>query len=361
MLESMESFVTRLLPAQAGQRYEVTRLHGGLGGVNFRVTSLGSVLGQDTQLVVTLFFDPATWWKIDQAYAVRAIVGDDADVLLPEIIDSGEDRWGRQPVAFLLREFVAGQDLDSVLAGGLRDQDRADLARDLGSRIGAVHAHALSGFGLIAGAEGQRAHCPSWRDFFQRELERMMGLLRAYPPEKQLGDYRVDDVVSLFPALEKWADDHSGALETVEVPRLAHGDARLANVIVAAGADGRWGIKALIDWEWALAGDPEVDLVCVESWLYSSTYQARFYQARRDFMAGYNLKCSLSPHYGEKRALYHALRSLSYLGAVFALNPRAFVRANLHNVRYVEKNCRILHALAHSYGLEHLGILSLGE
>jgi aminoglycoside phosphotransferase (APT) family kinase protein len=187
-----------------------------------------------------------------------------------------------------------------------------------------------------------------------------MGLLRAYAPEKQLGDYRVDDVVSLFPALEKWLNDHSGALGTVESPRLAHGDARLANFIVAAGADGRWRVRALIDWEWALAGDPEVDLVCVESWLYSSTYQARFYQARRDFMAGYNLKRSLSPHYGEKRALYHALRSLSYLGAVFALNPRAFVRANPHNVHYVEKNCRILHALAHGYGLEQLGILPLG-
>jgi hypothetical protein len=365
MSESIESFVARLLPQKESSGCELTRLEGGLGSINYRVTLAGKEPGQVKRMVMTVFFDPATWWKIDKEYFLRRITGRDPDVLLPQIIDSGEDCWGRQRIAFLLREFAEGHDLNGVLEGGMgkgfSDENWPVIARDLGFRIGALHAHPLSGFGLISGAESQFSQRLSWRDFFARELETMSGAFYSYPRAKQIGSCQVDHVVSLFPAIERLVGDHIASLETVTSPRLTHGDARFANFVVNCDEDGSWRIKALIDLEWAVAGDPEVDLACVENWLYSSTYQAQFYRVRPDLMAGYNVKRSVSPQYREKRLLYHTLRSLSYLCLVFALNPKAFIRANPHNVRYVEKNYQILQALARQGDLAALDILPIDE
>jgi len=357
---AVESLVRQVLAGRAGALRGVQRLAGGAGNVNFKVSLAGPAAGQVEQWVLTVLFDPHSWWKVDQARLLRAAVGDDPEVLLPRLVEAGQTQWGQQRVAFVLREFVAGDDLDSVLAGGASrgfyDEDWYVVARELGFRLGALHAHRLGGFGLLAEAAGQAAASASWQEFVVQEIARQGALLAAYPPARQIGGCRVGQVAALLPALQRLVAEQSGVLAAVQAPYLAHGDVRLANVIVRCDDDGLWRIKGLIDWEWALAGDPEVDLVCLESWLYSAPYQARFYQVRHNFVAGYALKRAVSAQYGAKRALYHVLRSLSYLGWVFALNPQALLRADARNVGYVERHCRLLHGLAQRQSPEALGI-----
>ncbi len=361
--DAVASLVRQVLSSRAGALREVQRLAGGAGNVNFKVSLAGPEAGPVEQLVLTVLFDPHSWWKVDQARLLRAAVGDDPEVLLPRLVEAGQAQWGQQRVAFVLREFVAGDDLDTVLAGGASrgfyDEDWYVVARELGFRLGALHAHRLVGFGLLAGATDQAASSATWQEFVVQEIARQGALLRAYPPARQIGRCRVGQLVALLPALQRLVAEQSGVLATVQAPYLAHGDARLANVIVRCDRDGLWRIKGLIDWEWALAGDPEVDLVCLESWLYSAPYQARFYQVQHNFVAGYALKRAISAQYGTKRALYHVLRSLSYLGWVFGLNPQALLRADARNAGYVERHCRLLHGLAQQEGLESLGIWSI--
>ncbi len=359
MLESIESFVLRQFSKEKGLACELARLERGISNVNFKVTLTGRGLDQAKQVVMTILPDPATWWRIDKERFLRKITDHDADVLLPRIINSGKAEWGKQKIAFIVREFVAGCDLDTVLEEGVnkgfRDGDWSVIARDLGFRLGALHTHPLSFVGPISGTQSQLSRFSSWKDFFTQALEVELTKFHSYPRAKQVGSCRVDHIVSLFPLIKKFVGSHLSALETVTNSCLIHGDPRFANVIVDRDKDSVWRIKALIDLEGAMAGDPEADLVGIENWLYCSRYQAHFYRAKLDFMTGYNAKRTVSPQYGERRFLYHTIGSLSFLGGIFAPYSQ-HVQAHPSIVRSVEKNYRILHSLAHGDYLENLNI-----
>jgi len=165
----------------------------------------------------------------------------------------------------------------------------------------------------------------------------------------------------LLPAIEEFVEAHVGSLDTVKDARLVHGDARFANFVAGCDEDGSWRIKALIDLERAMSGDPEADLSGIENWLYCSRYQAHFYQVRRDFMAGYNVRQSVSPQYREKRLLYHTIRCLGFLCGAFALDDQTLSRATADLAWSVEQNYQILRSLASGDYLENLGILPINE
>lgn len=363
-MSDIESFVLRHLPHKVPS-CKLTHLERGISNVNYKVTFADKESGEATQMVMTIFSNPNTWWKIDKEHFLREITRHDPDVLFSKIIDSGEDCLGEQRVAFLLREFVRGHDLDRLLeegsSEGFDDDDWSAIARDLGFRLGALHVHALPFCGRITGADSQFAQRFSWRDFFTQQLETVLRIFRFYPDAKQIGSCRVEHIVSLFPSIEKLVERHVGSLETVEQSYLVHGDARFANFIVDRDANHVWKIAALIDLEWAMAGEPEVDLACIENWLHCSRYRAHFHRVKHDFMAGYNEKRAVSPHYRERRLLYHALRSLSFMGGVFGSNRPEFTQADPDIARSVERNYQILHALASGDYLESVDIPPINE
>ncbi|MBX7159212.1 MAG: phosphotransferase family protein [Acidimicrobiia bacterium] len=89
------------------------------------------------------------------------------------------------------------------------------------------------------------------------------------PASVQVRQYRgiLDVVGEAHPAFElglRWLDDH---LPRAGARTLVHGDYRNGNLIV-----GPEGIRAVLDWELAHAGDPMEDLgwMCVRSWRFGA-------------------------------------------------------------------------------------------
>lgn len=342
----------------SGDGYRLKRLMGGISNESYRVTpNISDVLGRS--LVLTIFRDPSTWGAIERENTIYDLVKDDKDVLIPRIFDSGIDNTDGMQFAFLLREYLDGEDLDYVLDSELdtqrRTEELADIAGDLGFRMGALHRHNTSLYGLIGKPESIHT---SWGEYVFSEIENELRSVGEIPADKQLGKTKAGDIVQAFSGLSVVLGASQDAFRKVESPSLAHGDARFANFI-AGKETGRWALKGMIDMEEAIGGDPEIDIAFIENWLHFADYKEEFYAQSSYFTQAYLDVREIGPKYNERRLTYHVLRSLSYLRTVFGFNVNEFLGMNPRNEEYVRRHFEILKSISRGNGLEDLGIKSL--
>ncbi len=148
--------------------------------------------------------------------------------------------WASKDAAVLGRDFLIMQRVEGETVGR-RIVTRDDLAearrvlpRQLGAELARIHAASRDGLDFLpAPREGEPAASAVLRRA-RKELD------------------RIDEP---HPALEigwRWLDENAPAHgRTV----LVHGDFRLGNVVV-----GEEGLRSILDWEFASAGDPHEDL-----------------------------------------------------------------------------------------------------
>jgi aminoglycoside phosphotransferase (APT) family kinase protein len=165
-----------------------------------------------------------------------------AGVPVPRVRWCGED----DPVvgaSFFVMDFVDGETIGRKI---LRDAElahaRAVLPEQLADAAARIHSIDAAALGLRPPAGGSG----------EAELDRYAEILRAIAPDPH-------------PALElaiRWLRPRVPASRGTA---LVHGDYRIGNVIV--GPDG---LRAVLDWELAHAGDPMEDLgwLCVRAWRF---------------------------------------------------------------------------------------------
>jgi aminoglycoside phosphotransferase (APT) family kinase protein len=170
----------------------------------------------------------------------------DAGVPAPPVHLMGDDSLD---APFFLMERIDGETIprrilrDDAYAGA-----RQALPRQLGAILAAIHRVPVDAPGLDALPAPPPGRSPA-----AGEVDRYEAVYRTITPEPH-------------PAFElalRWLRAH---LPPPDGPRtLVHGDFRMGNVIV-----GPEGLRAVLDWELAHAGDPMEDLgwLCVRSWRF---------------------------------------------------------------------------------------------
>lgn len=168
-----------------------------------------------------------------------------AGVPVPRVRWCGED----DPVlgaSFFVMDFVEGETIGRKI---LRDVEYARardvLPEQLATAAARIHGIGPDAFGLRPPAtDGPAAS----------ELARYADVLHTIAPDPH-------------PALELAIRWLGARLPTPRTATLVHGDYRMGNVIV--GPDG---LRAVLDWELAHAGDPMEDLgwLCVRSWRFGA-------------------------------------------------------------------------------------------
>lgn len=359
MSNLIEVVIDKHLPHQP-EGYIYRKLEGGISGRNYKVEPIyGDIL--QNAMVVTVIQDPSQWWRIKQEQSFREAVQEDSEVLIPQLFDMGFDVIDGQKYAFLLREYVAGKDLDTILElelkGDDRSQDVKDLTTDLGYRLAVLHRHKASVYGFLGKTES--TPFSDWGNYILNELETESKLIGELPAEKEIGYVKAAGLLELLPGLHKSIGSLQSSLSTVDSPFLSHGDARFANFIAGINEYESWMIKGMIDLDEAVGGDPGIDIAFMENWLHFSPYKEDFYKNSSAFKAGYNKVSPISPQYPERRLIYHALRSMAYMRTVFGFDTEEFLRTNPKNSEYVKKHFDILKSLANGYALEDLEIHSL--
>ncbi|MFI0350820.1 phosphotransferase family protein [Actinomadura sp. 9N407] len=178
-----------------------------------------------------------------------------AGVPVPRLVDHGPDLLGS---AYLIMERLDGETIPRRLLRDARFADvRPRLARELGTILARLHT--LS-------------------------PDAVPGL----PDDDPLTDLaaRYEAFAEPRPAVEialRWLDRHrppsSGARRTV-----VHGDFRNGNLMIDPA-----GVRGVLDWELAHAGDPAEDLgwLCVKAWRFGSPQPAGGFGTREALLDGY--------------------------------------------------------------------------
>ncbi len=358
----MSLFLERVLSTKL-QKNEVVqgsiKLTGGIDKEIYKVPMLKNGLHQS--LAVSIFRNPHDWWKIDQEIVFREMLEGDKDAGIPELVDVGFDYLDEEKFAYIVRDFIEGQNLDIFLLSQPDHQSNErgieTLASDLGYKLAMLHRHKLSTFGRISKTTDET--CLSWSDYILGKIDYYFKALSELPPEKGAGIVKVQDIVNIEQKLYKSLGSHQSSLYDQEVASLTHGDAHFQNFIASSNENGEWRIVGVIDTEEALGGDPEIDIAFLENWLYFTSYKEIFYKHKGDFLSGYNRNPPSPDYYRDRRYMYHALRSLSYLKALFTLDTTEIIRNDPKHQEYIEKHFVILRSLANGYALEDLNIKSL--
>jgi hypothetical protein len=302
---------------------------------------------------LTLYPDSQSWWKVAKEFTIAELLAP-TTVKHPEIYRGGMhlDSKTSELTAYLSRQFINGRELDNIL----RSVDEIDflqwdsLLAELATNLAAIHEVKLPGYGMIYGRQiSGSSHkkvvpAPSWRTYLSTEVRSLGQVIENIDPHKQIGDITGAALQQFWQESESWFVDNSDIFTQVREPRLTHNDARFANFLVTAVAGiPTHRLAATIDFEWALAGDPEVDLVQVENWLQFAPYQEKFWQHRASFVESYLERRSLSPNYETKRRWYHWWRSLQYLAAIFTSNPE--FKLSPRTPLYVHQHYELMQAI----------------
>ena len=212
------------------------------------------VLGGDRRLILTRFPPgPSKTGMTREAALLRAAAA--AGVPVPELVDASDDP-SVLGAPFLVAEHVDGETIPRKI---LRDPEFAEARPKLARQCGEILA---------------RLHTVD-----PRQIE-------GLEDTDQVAQYRgvLDNLGEPHPTFElafRWLEDNrpSGSRHTV-----VHGDFRNGNLMI-----GPEGVRAVLDWELAHAGDPMEDLgwLCVKSWRFGVDLPVGGFGAYEDLAAGY--------------------------------------------------------------------------
>lgn len=224
-------------------------------------------------------------------------VADRTDVPVPRILVFEQDP-DLDIEAYFVTERVQGTNLAEEM-GNLDDASHEDVIEHAGRILGEMHHKiGFEGYGRLALQDGRLVVDElswDWAGFFQDLVHRYIDRLDETPFAEMQADAR------------EALDDAVGVIENTDAPRLVHDDFRPANMLYdAAGQDP---ISAVLDWQFALAADPEYHLARTDFLFIDPAFRdAETRQRLRDKLySGYNEFRDFEPGegYEERRTVYH--------------------------------------------------------
>lgn len=237
----------------------------------------------------------------DDAFAIEPYlheyVADRTDIPVPRIlVYKAEPDLDVPP--YFVTERVEGQNLAESL-GAIDPDIRARVVEQAGRILGDMHAEiAFEGFGRL-GLDDDRLVVENltwdWRGFFQDIAEGYVRNL-AHSPFDDLQDEALEAI-----------DRSIEVIPSQGVPRLVHDDFRPANMLFdRASAEP---ITAVLDWQFALAGDPAYHLARTDFLFIDPAFQDAETRAdlRERLYSGYREYREFEPdeQYQRSRAVYH--------------------------------------------------------
>lgn len=221
-------------------RLSVRRLSGGFQNWNFLVSA-----SADGEFVLRV---AKTRESLDKEVAVLSKLGELGTVPIPTII------WRLGPietaeVSAAAMAYMPGEMLWAALSK-LDEAERGAISRQLGEILAKIHMTQFSSFGFL-GADLQVIEpVASYEDWTVGFIERC------------LEDARLKQRLprSLRDRLRACLDERRDLQDAASLPCLCHGDFNEKNILLELGGVNGPVISAVLDWEFALAGAPQLDI-----------------------------------------------------------------------------------------------------
>lgn len=317
----------------------------GISNDNYEVVNT-----QGEKRFLTLYIDQKNQWKLEKELLLVGLLHR-MQVPHASIIASGFAKTPFESIPFLVKEYIDGKNYDELMQtkGALSEENWKTLLIELIQALKKTHSVAFDGFGLfrngyVSGSEVTTLPAQkSWIDFIDQTMQEKEYQVSTIADGLCYGTVCSADIRKLFVHAKQFYFAHRDSLHSVVHPFLTHNDTRFANIMARyVDQRNRWELAALIDFEWALAGDPELDLIQIENWLQFAPYKSRVVQLSSSLLSVYEEDMQLSSEFKQKRYIYHMMRSLAYLTAVFHLPSSKKFAANPENISNVEKHFVLL-------------------
>lgn len=177
-----------------------------------------------------------------RAYAALKAAG----IPAPEVI-AVDTRRALVPQDYIVMTRVSGHPVIDTW-DDLTPPQRERLAVEAGEILARMHAIPFQTYGRLYGQEQVYG---SWREYIQAYFARYAA--------QALAEQVLDR--ALIARLERALTRHSGLLASVTEARLIHWDYHFENILQQDGK-----ITGVLDFEWALSGDPAYDLRIEQQW-----------------------------------------------------------------------------------------------
>lgn len=330
------------LASDLGDDIKIVKQEGGMINDNYIVESTSD----NKVYFLTVYSSRKDWWKVKKNIRVGNLL-ESAGVPVPKAIRYGVYDGEEGSTAYLMREYITGETYDSLMKDGvsLGETDWIKLLSDFGDNLAKIHSIRLDNFGMIKGCNitssplSRITHSVDWVSFVDQLLEEREGRLSNIFPQMKIGGVNGLDIHKLFSNIKRYYVDHRGSLFSVAEPALTHNDLVFTNLIASKTDDEetRWNLSGILDTDWALAGDPDYDLIQIENWARLAPYSYEFSTYFGSFIDSYRQRRPILSNLEDKRGIYHIARSISYLTSVFDYDYEEFAASPLHR-RQVEKH-----------------------
>jgi aminoglycoside phosphotransferase (APT) family kinase protein len=208
-------------------------------------------------------------------------------VPVPEVIALDLSR-GIAPYDFIITSRMPGGPVIDAWAH-LSRAARARVAFAAGEYLATIHTRTFGGFGALGsqrGGGGASAGFSRWYDYVADYLDRYATLAR------DLNAIGPDERTRMLAALVR----HRSLLDLVTRGSLLHSDYHWENILQEHGH-----VTGVIDFEWALAGDPAWDFIVQDTW------EQMCPGSRAHVYGGYTRHRPLAPDHARRVALYQLL------------------------------------------------------
>ena len=224
-------------------------------------------------------------------------VADRTDIPVPRILVFKEAP-SMDVAPYFVTERVEGDNLAESLSQ-LDDDLRERVVRQAGRTLGDMHSEiGFEGFGRLALSDDRLEVTDfswDWQQFFHELVDQHVDRLAGTP------------FADLQSTAREYVDDAVHVIDSEGVPRLVHDDFRPANMLFDPAATEP--ITAVLDWQFALAGEPEYHIARTDFLFIDPAFQdaATRERLREVLYSGYREHREFDPDegYERRRAVYH--------------------------------------------------------
>lgn len=264
--------------------------------------------GEEYEVVVK--FQPSGEDDFALEPKLHEYVADRTDIPVPRILVFREDP-DMDVAPYFVTERVHGDNLAESLPE-LDESLREEVIEQAGRILGNMHAEiGFEGFGRLGLDEDRlvvQDFSWDWQQFFRDMVEEYI---------ERLADTPFDDLID---DARQYIDECIDVIDSQGVPRLVHDDFRPANMLFDAADEEP--ISAVLDWQFALAGDPLYHIARTDFLFIDPAFQDADTRERlRDRLhTGYRefREFESDENYERQRAIYHFATLLWRMGGFAA-------------------------------------------
>lgn len=206
----------------------------------------------DKNVVLRIY--PRESWKAVKEQYLYSLLAKRTRVPVPKVykIDTSKKLI---PFAYSILSKVEGMELGKVY----KKTKNKGLIKDAAKYLAKIHSIKFNKFGWIVGKQ-VKPKFSKWKDFFDYGLEHKLVKIR-----------KISKVPNeLIKQTKAYIEEHHDLLNIKSKPCLIHKDYHFSHII----ADEKR-INGIIDFEWAVAGHNELDLIKSEWWMFEKLPEIR--------------------------------------------------------------------------------------